>query len=78
MVMKFQKLEVWQLSYELSRSIYIGIKEIRDFGFKDQITLSGLSVPSNIADKNAGAIFEQFVVWIGLVKVVYMDVQSKE
>lgn len=48
--MKFQTLEVWQLSYQLSCSIYIETKELRDWGFKDQITRSGLSVPSNIAE----------------------------
>ena len=48
--MKFQKLEVWQLSFQLSCSIYIETKELRDWGFKDQITRSGLSVPSNIAE----------------------------
>ena len=59
MDMKFQKLEVWQLSYELSSSIYIATKDLRDWGFRDQITRSGLSVPSNIADKSAGATFER-------------------
>lgn len=48
--MKFQTLEVWQLSYQLSCSIYIETRELRDFGFKDQITRSGLSIPSNIAE----------------------------
>ncbi|MEC4727721.1 four helix bundle protein [Shewanella sp. D64] len=48
--MKFQKLEVWQLSYKLSCSVYLNTKELRDWGFKDQITRSGLSVPSNIAE----------------------------
>jgi four helix bundle protein len=50
MVMKFQTLEVWQLSYQISCSIYIETKDLRDFGFKDQITRSGLSIPSNIAE----------------------------
>ena len=48
--MKFQKLEVWQLSYKLSCSIYLNTKELKDWGFKDQLTRSGLSVPSNIAE----------------------------
>jgi four helix bundle protein len=48
--MKFQKLEVWQHSYQLSSSIYLATKDLRDWGFKDQITRSGLSVPSNIAE----------------------------
>ena len=48
--MKFQTLEVWQLSYGLSCSIYQQTKAMRDWGFRDQITRSGLSVPSNIAE----------------------------
>ena len=48
--MKFQTLEVWQLSYQISCSIYLETKGLRDWGFKDQITRSGLSVPSNIAE----------------------------
>jgi four helix bundle protein len=50
MVMKFQTLEVWQASYQISCSIYIETKNLRDFGFRDQITRSGLSIPSNIAE----------------------------
>ena len=48
--MKFQKLEVWQLSFDLSCETYLQTKELKDWGFKDQITRSGLSVPSNIAE----------------------------
>ena len=48
--MKFQKLKYLQLSYQLSCSVYLNTKELRDWGFKDQITRSGLSVPSNIAE----------------------------
>ena len=48
--MKFKNLEVWQLSYQLSCAIYHQTKDLRDWGYKDQITRSGLSVPSNIAE----------------------------
>jgi four helix bundle protein len=48
--MKFNNLEVWQLSYQLSCAIYTQTKDLRDWGYKDQITRSGLSVPSNIAE----------------------------
>jgi four helix bundle protein len=48
--MKFKNLEVWQLSYQLSCAIYNQTKDLRDWGYKDQITRSGLSVPSNIAE----------------------------
>ena len=48
--MSFEKLEVWQRSCRLSVSIYRELKGLQDFGFKDQITRSGLSVPSNISE----------------------------
>ncbi|QFU23424.1 four helix bundle protein [Shewanella eurypsychrophilus] len=48
--MKYEQLEVWQRSFSLSVQIYRLFSESRDFGFKDQICRSGLSVPSNIAE----------------------------
>jgi four helix bundle protein len=46
----FEKLEVWKISADLSVAVYLGMRDLRDFGFKDQITRSSLSIPSNIAE----------------------------
>ena len=46
----FEDLEVWKRAVELSTQIFLETKEIRDFGFCDQLTRSGLSIPSNIAE----------------------------
>jgi four helix bundle protein len=48
--MKFEDLEVWKRATRLSVDIYRQFTECRDYGFKDQITRSGLSIPSNIAE----------------------------
>jgi four helix bundle protein len=48
--MRFEDLEVWKRSARLSSEIYKNLKDLRDYGFKDQITRSGLSIPSNIAE----------------------------
>ena len=48
--MKCKNLKAWEKSVELSSEIYIYFKELKDFGFKNQITHSSLSVPSNIAE----------------------------
>lgn len=48
--MAFEDLEVWKRSAGLSADIYNKLKYIKDYGFKDQITRSGLSIPSNIAE----------------------------
>ena len=48
--MAFEDLEVWKRSAGLSAEIYKEFSQLSDFGFKDQITRSGLSIPSNIAE----------------------------
>ena len=48
--MKCEKLDVWKKSARLSANVYKAFKECKDFSFKDQITRSSLSIPSNIAE----------------------------
>ena len=45
----FEDLDVWTRAVDLSAEVYIAFRESRDFGFKDQITRSCLSIASNIA-----------------------------
>ena len=46
----YEDLEVWKRSARLSADIYKTLANLKDFGFKDQITRSGLSIPSNISE----------------------------
>ncbi|MBR9846432.1 MAG: four helix bundle protein [Algicola sp.] len=48
--MKFEQLEVWKRSSRLASNVYKLMRDCQDYGFKDQITRSALSVPSNIAE----------------------------
>lgn len=48
--MRFEDLDVWKKSARLSAGIYKELKALKDYGFRDQITRSGLSVPSNISE----------------------------
>ena len=48
--MKFESLRVWIKSKDLSVSVYLHFSDTRDFGFKNQITKSCLSISSNIAE----------------------------
>lgn len=47
---RFEELEVWKRSARLSASLYKALAGLKDFGFRDQITRAGLSIPSNIAE----------------------------
>ena len=48
--MRCERLDVWKRSCRLSVEVYKNFAESKDFGFKDQITRSSLSIPSNIAE----------------------------
>ncbi len=48
--MRFEDLDVWKRAVKLSANIYKELRCLKDYGFKDQITRSGLSIPSNIAE----------------------------
>ena len=48
--MPFEDLEVWKRAVRLSGELYKGMRDLRDYGFRDQLTRAGLSVASNIAE----------------------------
>ncbi len=48
--MRFEDLEVWRRSLALSCSVYKAFNLSKEYGLKDQITRSSLSIPSNIAE----------------------------
>ena len=49
-MMRFEDLDVWKRAARLSADIYRQLADLKDYGFKDQITRSGLSIPSNTAE----------------------------
>jgi four helix bundle protein len=48
--MRFEDLDVWKRATGLSATIYKELRCLKDYGIKDQITRSALSIPSNIAE----------------------------
>jgi len=48
--MKCETLEVWKRSCRQSVNVYKYFSEVKDYGFKDQITRCSLSIASNIAE----------------------------
>lgn len=48
--MRFEDLDVWKKAARLSADIYKSLRTLKDFGYRDQITRSGLSIASNIAE----------------------------
>lgn len=48
--MKCEKLDVWKFAVDLSAEVYTFFAYSRQYGFRDQITRSCLSISSNIAE----------------------------
>lgn len=48
--MSFEDLDVWKRAVRLSCETYKQTCGLKDFGFRDQLTRSALSIPSNIAE----------------------------
>jgi len=48
--MRFENLDVWKRSARLSAELYRAFSGSREFGSRDQITRSALSIASNIAE----------------------------
>jgi len=45
-----KNLDVWKRSCRMSVEVYKYFKNMNDYGFKDQITRSSLSIASNVAE----------------------------
>jgi four helix bundle protein len=66
--MKFEDLEVWKRAAKLSGNIYKELKGLKDYGFKDQITRSGLSIASNIAEGFERGSQKENIVFLSYAK----------
>ncbi|MEP7322941.1 MAG: four helix bundle protein [Saprospiraceae bacterium] len=64
----FEDLIIWKESMKLSVEIYKLFKSCKDFGFKDQIQRSAISVPSNIAEGFERQTDKEFVQYLYIAK----------
>jgi four helix bundle protein len=60
----FERLQVWELARNLAAQVYKNFGGCRDFGFRDQICRSAMSISSNVAEgveRNSPAEFRNFL-----------------
>ena len=60
----FEDLDVWKRSCQIAVRIYQRLKDCRDYGLKDQMTRSAVSIASNIsegAERGSSAEFTRFL-----------------
>ena len=63
-VHKFEDLNVWKEAMRLACDIYHELKNCKEFGLRDQMQRSAVSIPSNIAEgfeRNSNREFVRFL-----------------
>lgn len=63
-IQKFEDIMAWQKAQDLAVDVYCICKNLKDFGFKDQICRAVVSISNNIAegfDRSSDADFSRFL-----------------
>ncbi|WP_086981688.1 four helix bundle protein [Vibrio aphrogenes] len=66
--MNYKNLEVWRKSMKVALLIHTSFKGCKDYGFKDQITRSATSIPSNIAEGEERETVKESVRFLYIAK----------
>ncbi len=67
-IKSFEDLEIWKESMQIVFPIYSLLKECKDFGFRDQIQRSAVSIPSNIAEGFERQTNKEFIQFLYIAK----------
>ena len=74
---KFEDLKIWQDSVTIAVDIYSLFKESKDFGFRDQIQRSSVSVPSNIAEGYDRQTNNEFIRFLRIAKASCAELRTQ-
>lgn len=64
----FEDLEVWRRACRLAVEIYRILADTRDYGLKDQMTRSAVSIASNIAEGAERGTKAEFIRFVRIAK----------
>lgn len=64
----FEDLEVWKKSCSLSVRLYKLLSSCRDYGMKDQMLRSSISIPSNVAEGSERKSLQDFKRFINIAQ----------
>ena len=67
-VTKFEDLEIWKKGMRLAVEIYKLMQSCKDFGFKDQIQRSAVSIPSNISEGFERQTNKEFIQYLYIAR----------
>jgi four helix bundle protein len=72
----FENLRIWQDARILVKEIYSIIKDLKDFGFKDQLQRAAISIMNNIAEGSDSGSDGLFIRYLQIAKGSCGEVKS--
>jgi four helix bundle protein len=79
-IKRFEEIEAWQTSRELTRLVYTVSNKgdfARDFGLRDQMRRAAVSIMSNIAEGFESRTQPQFIEYLGRAKASAGELRSQ-
>jgi len=67
-ITKFEDLIIWQKGVEMAVLVYNLFKDSKDFGFRDQVQRSAVSISSNIAEGYDRQSNNEFIRFLRIAK----------
>jgi len=64
----FEDLEVWNRACQLYLDVFKKFRSLQDWGFRDQLCRSALSIPSNIAEGFERGSTQEFIRFLYIAK----------
>ena len=70
-VQSYRELKVWQLGMELTREVYLLVKELPEYelyGLSSQMRRAAVSIPANIAEGHARESTKEFLRYLSIAR----------
>ena len=74
---KFEDLKIWQDGIELVVKVYSKLTDCKDFGLRDQLQRSAVSIPSNIAEGFDRKSNKEFVRFLRIAKASCAELRTQ-
>ena len=76
-VERFEDLQIWQDSVTIAVDVYALFSKSKDFGFRDQIQRSSVSIPSNIAEGYDRQTNNEFIRFLRIAKASCAELRTQ-
>lgn len=76
-VKNFEDLEVWKRSCQIAVDIYTTLNTSKDYGLKDQMQRSAVSIASNIAGRAERASTPEYIRFLRIAKASCAELRTQ-